>query len=326
MKQIRWGILSTGTIARTFVEGLRELPDAAVVAVGSRSAESAEAFGARYSIPRRHASYEALAADPDVDVIYIGTPHTLHAENTRLCLEAGKAVLCEKPFTINAAEARSIVELARARGLFLMEAMWTRFRPHMVALRQALADGAIGEPRLVRAELCFRAEFDPAHRLFNPELGGGALLDVGVYPIAFAHMVFGAPERIVSMPHLGDTGVDEQMAAILGYSGGRMAVCTAATRTHAAPAVVIGGTAGWIEISSPWWPTSSLTLRRPDGSSAPIPFEERGNGYQYQAAEVHACLRAGATESATMPLDESIRIMETLDAVRAQWGLRYPME
>lgn len=326
MEKIRWGILSTGGIAAKFVEGLRELPDAEVVAVGSRTAASADAFAERYGIPRRHASYEALAADPAVDVVYIGTPHPLHAGNTMLCLEAGKPVLCEKPFAINAGEARAMAALARERGLFLMEAMWTRFRPHMVELRRLLAAGAIGEPRLVRAELCFRAPFDPAHRLFSPELGGGALLDVGVYPISFAHMVFGAPERIVSMADFGATGVDEQMAVTLGYPGGRLAVCVAATRTATAPAARVAGTEGQIDIPSPWWPPSALVLRRPDGSEERIEPPAAGNGYQYQAAEVHACLRAGRTESATMPLAESIAILETLDAVRAQWGLKYPME
>lgn len=326
MEKIRWGILSTARIADKFVEGLRALPDAEVVAVGSRTREAAEAFGARHDIPRRYASYEALAADPGVDVVYIGTPHSLHAANTMLCLDAGKAVLCEKPFAINAGEVRAMAALARERGLFLMEAMWTRFRPHMVELRRLLAAGAIGEPRLLRGEFCFRAPFDPAHRLFNPELGGGALLDVGTYPISFAHMVFGSPERIVSMAHLGETGVDEEAAVTLGYPGGRIAVCIAATRTPMRTTAVVAGTEGQIEIVSPWFPPSALILRRPDGREERIEVPETGNGYNQQAAEVHACLRAGRIESETMPLAESIAIMATLDAARAQWGLRYPME
>jgi predicted dehydrogenase len=326
MEKIRWGILSTGSIAATFVRGLRELPEAVIVAVGSRTATSAEAFGARFDIPHRHASYEALAADPDVDVIYVGTPHNLHAANTMLCLEAGKAVLCEKPFAINAVEARAMVGLARERGLFLMEAMWTRFRPHMVALRRAIADGTIGEVRMLRAELCFRASFDPEQRLFNPALGGGALLDVGVYPIALAHMVFGAPERISSLATIGASGVDEQMTAVLGYAGGQLAICSAATRTATPASALLAGTEGWIEISSPWLPPAALTLRRRDGAADSLPFTEVGNGYQYQAAEVHACLRAGRIESETMPHTESIAIMTTMDSIRDQWGLRYPME
>ena len=327
MSKIRWGILSTGMIAGLFVEGLRDVADAEVAAVGSRTRESAEAFGERYGIPRRHGSYEALAADPDVDVIYIGTPHNLHAANTRTCLEAGKAVLCEKPFALNAEQARGMVALARKRGLFLMEAMWTRFRPHMVELRRLLAEGVIGEPRMLHTNFGFRIPFDPKHRLFDPALGGGALLDVGVYPISLAHMVFGTPEAVVSLAALGETGVDEQMSAVLRFSGGRLAVCSAATRTKLPLTATISGTEGQIELPpAPWSGDSQLLLRRPDGSEEPIAITHVGNGYNYQVEEVHACLRAGRGESAIMSLDESIAIMANLDAIRAPWGLRYPGE
>ncbi|HMQ31408.1 MAG TPA: Gfo/Idh/MocA family oxidoreductase [Chloroflexaceae bacterium] len=326
MEPIRWGILSTGGIAAAFVRGLRQLPDAAVAAVGSRTAAAAEAFGAEHGIPRRHGSYEALAADPEVDVIYVATPHNLHAANVRLCLEAGKAVLCEKPFTVNAAEAAAVVALARERGLFLMEAMWTRFRPHMVELRRMLAAGAIGEPRLVRADYGFRSPFNPGHRLFARELAGGALLDVGVYPVSFVHMVLGAPEQVVSAAHLGETGVDEQMAAILSYPGGRQAVVTAATRTLSPRGAVVAGTEGYITIENPWYPPSAMTLHRPEQEPLRVELPPGDGGLSVQAAEVHRCLRAGLTESATMPLDESVAVMTTLDRIRAPWGLRYPGE
>lgn len=326
MDQIRWGILSTGGIAATFVRGLRDLPDAAVVAVGSRTQAAAEAFGDEHGIARRHGSYAALAADPAVDVIYIGTPHNLHAENMRLCLEAGKAVLCEKPFTVNAAEAAAAVALARERRLFLMEAMWARFRPHMVELRRLLAEGVIGEPRMVRANFGFRRPLDPAHRLFAPELAGGALLDVGVYATSFVHMVFGAPEGVVSAAHLGETGVDEQMAAILSYPGGRLAVITSATRTNSPRTAMVAGTEGYITIENPWYPPSALTLQKEGQEPVRIEPPHTGNGYAYQAAEVHRCLREGLLESPIMPLDESVAIMATLDRIRAPWGLRYPGE
>src|SRR5215216_7626821 len=199
MTKTRWGILGTGNIASQFARGLVALDDAELVAVGSRTAESAEAFGERFSAPRRHASYAALASDPDVDAIYIATPHPLHHDNTIMGLEAGKAVLCEKPFAINAGQAQAMIATARERGVFLMEAMWTRFLPHMVRLRELLAAGAIGEVRMLQADFGFRTSFNPQSRLFDPALGGGALLDVGVYTISFAQMILGEPDRVTGL-------------------------------------------------------------------------------------------------------------------------------
>ena len=215
MEKIRWGILSTGNIARQFAHGLAALDDAELVAVGSRSAASADQFGNEFNVANRHASYEALANDPAVDAIYVATPHTLHAANTLLCLRAGKAVLCEKPFAINAAETAAMIAEARTRGLFLMEAMWTRFLPHMVRIRALIHAGAIGDVRMLNSTFGFRTEFDPKGRLFDPALGGGALLDVGIYPVSFASMVFGTPTFITSHATIGATGVDEQVAMIL---------------------------------------------------------------------------------------------------------------
>lgn len=327
MEPIRWGILSTGRIAGEFVEGLRALPDAQVAAVGARDRAAAEAFGERYGIPRRHGSYADLAADPAVDVIYVATPHSLHAEHTLLCLGAGKPVLCEKPMAVGLAEVRAMVDAARARGLFLMEALWTRFLPHMVELRRLLAAGAVGEVRMVRASLCFRAPFDPAGRLFDPALAGGALLDVGVYPVSLAHMLLGAPAAVVSAAHLGPTGVDEQMSAILSYPSGAMALAQAAIRTPGQNDALVAGDGGQIRISEGWWtPRGQLTLVGPDGVARPVPVELTGNGYNYEAAEVQRCLRAGLAESPVVPLDESLAIAATLDRIRAQWGLRYPNE
>ncbi len=228
---IRWGILGTGGIARKFATGLQALDDAALVAVGSRSAETADRFADQFGAPRRHASYAALAADPEVDAIYVATPHSLHQENSLLCLEAGKPVLVEKPFTINAQEARALIDAARARRVFLMEAMWTRYIPLMVEVRRLLAEGAIGEVRMVAADFGYRTRYDPASRAFDPALGGGGLLDVGVYPISLASMIFGNAARIASLAHLGETGVDEQSAFLLGYEEGQLAVLYTAVRT-----------------------------------------------------------------------------------------------
>jgi predicted dehydrogenase len=326
MNTFRWGILGTGGIAAAFADGLRALDDAALVAVGSRSAAAADAFGERFGVPRRHASYAELASDPEVDAIYVATPHTFHKQNTLLCLEAGKPVLCEKPFAINAAEAAEMIAAARSRGLFLMEAMWTRFLPHIAALRELLAAGAIGEVRQLRADFSFRAEFDPRGRLFDPALGGGGLLDVGIYPISLAWMVLGAPSRIVSMAELGATGVDEQAAMIFGYPGGQLAVLTCGTRTSSPHEGLILGSEGMIRLHEGWWHASSLTLSRSGRPDELIEPPAVGNGYNNEAAEVMRCVREGRLESDVMPLDETLAIIRSLDEVRAQWGLRYPSE
>lgn len=324
--KIRWGILSTGWIANKFAEGLSVLPDAEIVAVGSRAQETADEFGDRFDVDHRHASYKALAEDPDVDVVYIGTPHSLHRESSVLCLEAGKAVLCEKPFAINAVEAQEVIALARHKRLFLMEAMWTRFLPIIVKVRELLAAGAIGEVHMLHADFGFRAEFDPQGRLFNPELGGGALLDVGIYSVSLASMIFGPPARIVSLAHLGQTGVDERAAVILGYDTGQLAVLSTAVRTDTPTEAVLMGSGGHIRIHAPWWHGTALTLSVEGREDEVISLPYEGNGYNIEAAAVMHCLRKGKLESDVMPLDETLAIMQTLDAIRAQWGLKYPME
>ena len=323
---IRWGILSTGRIAKQFAEGLSVLPDAELVAVGSRTQSSADAFGDAFGVARRHASYAALAEDPDVDVIYIGTPHSLHCENSILCLEADKAVLCEKPFAINASEAGDVIALAREKSLFLMEAMWTRFLPIIVQARGLVADGAIGELRMLNADFGFRADFDPKSRLFDPHLGGGALLDVGIYPMSLASMLFGAPTRVTSMAQLGETNVDEQAAIILSYDGGQLAIVSTAIRTDTPVEATLIGTKGRIRIHSPWYYGTALTLSVKDHEDVVMRLPYKGNGYTHEAIEVMRCLQEGKLESDTMPLDETLSIMETMDTIRAQWGLKYPME
>lgn len=323
---IRWGIIGTGKIAREFATGLTVLPQAELVAVGSRTTESASRFADIFGVPHRHASYEALANDPDVDVVYVATPHTLHQENSLLCLGAGKAVLCEKPFTINAAEAEAVIQFAREKKLFLMEAMWTRFIPLVVKLRQLLADGVIGGVQMLVADLGFRADFDPLHRLFNPQLGGGGLLDLGVYPVSLASMIFGPPSRITSVAQLGETGVDEQAAIIFRYDQGQLATLYTSLRTGTPKEIILMGTRGRIKIHSPMFRPNKLTLSLDGQEDHVIEMPLEGNGYNYEATEVMRCLQVGKLESDTMPLDETLAIMETMDQIRAQWGLKYPRE
>ena len=326
MGKIRWGIIGTGAIAHKFATGLSACADAELSAVGSRKQETAEKFASEFHIPRRHASYESLASDPEVDAVYIATPHPMHKENSMRFLEAGKAVLCEKPFTINAKGAREVIRLARKKKVFLMEAMWSRFLPVQVKVRELLAAGAVGEVRMVQSDFGFRTEVNPKGRLFDPELGGGAMLDVGVYNLSLASMIFGPPRDVKALAHLGETGVDEQAAVILGYEGGRLAVSTTAVRTQTAHEAVIFGTTGWIRIDKPWWRSNGLTLTVYGKGDTHIETPMTSNGYNYEAEEVMSCLRAGRLESAVMPLDETLSIMKTMDRIRAQWGLVYPME
>jgi predicted dehydrogenase len=323
---IRWGIIGTGSIAKQFAQGLRALPDAALVAVGSRTQAGADAFADEFGIPRRHASYAALAADDGLDAIYIATPHPMHKADTLLALRHGKAVLTEKPFTVNAAEAREVIEFAREQRLFLMEAMWTRFIPAMVRVRELLAQGVIGEPHLLTADFGFRTGLNPEGRLFNPALAGGALLDVGVYCLSLASMIFGKVDRITSMAHLGETGVDERAAMILGYAGGQLALLSTAIRTQTPMEAVLSGSEGQIRIPPMFWKPARLSLTVYGKEQTEIEMPLVGNGYHYQAAEVARCLPAGQAESQVMPLDETLSIVEMMDTIRAQWGLKYPME
>jgi predicted dehydrogenase len=324
-KKIRWGIFGTGRIAGKFAEGLAVLPDAELVAVGSRTQAAADDFAKRFNVPRRHASYAALAAEDAVDALYVGTPHSLHAENALMGLDAGKAVLCEKPFAINAYEAGEMIKRARAKKLLLMEAMWTRFLPPMVRLREILAAGTIGEVKTLFADFGFRRQTMEG-RLFDLALGGGALLDVGIYPVSLASMLFGAPSQITGLADLGEKGVDGQCGILLGHAGGKLAVLHSAVRVNTPQAACICGTLGRINLHTGWWKGAAMTLQLDAGGEEFLEFPFTGNGYQFEAIEFMECLRAGRTESAVMPLDETLTIMRTLDTLRAQWGLKYPME
>jgi len=235
-----WGLIGTGGIAETFAADLMFTDSGRPVAVGSRHMHSADRFADEFDIPNRHGSYEALVADPDVDVVYVATPHPMHHANALLALRAGKPVLVEKAFTMNAAEAQELVATARAEGLFLMEAMWTRFLPHIAEIRRLLAEGALGDIVTVTADHGQWFAKDPEFRLFAPELGGGALLDLGVYPVSFASMVLGKPDRIVTLIDPAFTGVDGQTSMLFGYASGAQAVltCTSSAQSPTRGAIV----------------------------------------------------------------------------------------
>jgi predicted dehydrogenase len=315
---VRWGILGTGGIAGSFASDLR-LSDAGVaVAVGSRSRAAADRFADNYGIANRHDSYESLVADADVDVIYVATPHPMHRDNAILALQAGKHVLVEKPFTMNAAEARDVVAVARERGLFAMEAMWTRFLPHVGVIREWLGKGLLGDIVTVTADHGQWFAEDPQFRLFAPELGGGALLDLGVYPVSFASMVLGTPSRIVSISDPAFTGVDAQTSMLFGYASGAQAVLTCTLRAKSPTRAAIVGTDARIEVDGDFYAPACVTLIPREGDPVLVESRHEGRGLRHQADEVARRLAAGELESPFMPLDETISIMETMDTVLEQ--------
>jgi predicted dehydrogenase len=328
-QQIRWGILGTGKIARAFATALQDTPDAQLVAVASRTVDSATKFGRDYGVARCHGSYQALADDPGVDVVYIATPHPMHHANALMCLHGGKAVLVEKAFTMNRREAEDIIALARARRLFVMEAMWTRFMPAVAEARRLLADGAIGKPAHVAADFGFTSDAGPDHRLFAPELGGGALLDLGIYPLSLASFFLGAVTGVTAQAELSATGVDLQTAFTLRHAGGGISSCACSLRARTATELTISGERGYIRLHDRFHNTDTISLTLVSGSERSertISLPKRGNGYTHEAEEVGRCLRAGLIESPLMPHAETLAIMGTLDAIRAQIGLRYPAD
>jgi predicted dehydrogenase len=322
----RWGIAGTGGIAARFATDLALLPDAELVAVGSRSQEGADAFADRFGAPNRHAGYAQLAADPEVDVVYVAVPHTGHCDTTLAMIAAGKAVLCEKPFALNAAETVRMVDAATSAGVFLMEAMWVRFLPHLVRLREVIADGRIGEIRSVVVDRGDVLSADPTHRVLAPELGGGVLLDLGIYPVSFISMLLGTPETVAAISTPAVTGVDAQTSAVLGFQGGAHAVFTTTLLARTANTASITGTKGRIDISGSWAVNAPFTLTLLDGTVERFAFEDAGNGLRHQAAEIGRRLAAGETQSPVMPLGETLSIMRTLDRIREQIGLVYPGE
>jgi predicted dehydrogenase len=324
---LRWGILGTGWIASEFTQDLLAV-GMTVAAVGSRSQGSADAFATRFGIAKAHSSYEALAADPDVDAIYISTPHPFHYDNAKLVLNSGKHALVEKAFTLNAAEAREIVALATDRNLVVLEAMWTRWLPHMVRIREIIAAGTLGDVRTVIADHNQRLPSDPGHRILNPDLGGGALLDLGIYPVSFAWDILGKPSSVtaVSTP-AASTGVDRQTAVILGYADGQQAVLHAALDTLGPNRAAVIGTLGRIEIDSVWYtPTAFTVYDEHDGVVEHFDQAVVSRGMQFEAQALERIVASGLLAGDELPPTETVAIMETLDEIRRQIGLVYPAE
>jgi predicted dehydrogenase len=326
IQKIRWGILAPGKISGAFAAALQEAEGVELAAVGSRDLGRARAFADKYGFDRAYGSYAELAADPDVHAVYIGTPHTFHERDTVLCLDNGKHVLCEKPLAINAVQARRMVAAARDNDRLLMEAMWTRFLPSLVHVRKLIDSGTIGAPRTLTADFGFQAADDPAGRLFNPELGGGTLLDLGVYPVSLAHWLFGDPVEIHGAANLGPTGVDDDAGILLRHAGGEMTTAFTSFRVETPRTATIQGTEGWIRLEQPWWGARSITVGLKGREEESQSFDLRGQGYTHMAEAFMDLIREGKRDSDVVPHDQSLAVMETMDALRAGWGQKYPME
>jgi predicted dehydrogenase len=325
-KIIRWGILGTGRIARDFATALREVPDAELVAVASRTLDSATEFAARFGVGHAHGSYQALADDGGVDAIYIATPHAMHHENAIMCLNGGKALLVEKAFTLNRREAQEIADLARERNLFVMEAMWTRFQPAMLEARRLIAQGEIGTVHNLHADFGFPSDAGPEHRLFNPALGGGALLDLGIYPLSMAAFFLGPVRGVRGFGELAPTGVDVQASFVLQHEGGALSACSCSLNSRTPTTMTICGDKGYLRLHGRFHHTERFTIGLNDGSTRDFHFPRIGNGYAHEAVEVGRCLRAGLQQSPDMPLGESVALMGVLDELRAQIGVRYSVD
>jgi len=298
-----------------------------VAAVGSRSQASADAFAAEFGIPTAHSSYQALVADPGIDVVYVTSPNPFHFPHAALALDAGKHVLLEKPFTVTGRAAEELVRSAAEKNLVLLEAMWTRFVPHMVRVREVIAAGMLGEVRTLIADHSQTLPSDPHHRLNDLALAGGALLDLGIYPVSFAVELFGEPREVRALGTKTDTGVDRQTSILLGFSHGQQAVLQCALDTEGPNTASILGTQGWIAIDSVWHDASTFTVFNTEGEvlerfTEPV----NGRGMHYQAVELELLVAAGRTTSDIMPLDQTMTVMKTLDEIRRQIGLEFPSD
>ncbi|NTA83818.1 Gfo/Idh/MocA family oxidoreductase [Agrobacterium tumefaciens] len=324
-KTLRWGILATGGIAGLFARDLIS-SQLSVAAVGSRSLDKATAFAERFNIPKAHGSYEELVKDPDVDIIYVATPHPYHVEAALLALDAGKHILVEKPFTLNADEAKRIVDRASEKNLVVLEAMWTRFLPHMKRIHEIIDAGTLGELRSVSAEHRQFLPTDPAHRINALELGGGALLDLGIYPISFAFDILGAPTSITAKARFKETGADAEVATVMQHKGGAISTTVSSLDCAGPNVAVIYGSKARIEIAATWYiPTTFKVIDYQANVVEEFSETVPSRGMQFQAIEMETLIRTGTASKRMAPAD-SIAIMETLDLIREQIGLIYPSE
>lgn len=323
-KTIKWGIIGTGYIAQKFAEGLTVVNNSKLQAVGSRNIETARKFGEKYNIPNVYGSYEELASDPDVDVVYVATPHNLHLSNTLMCLENGKHVLCEKPFAVNGVQVRKMIEKAKEKNLFLMEAMWSRFIPNVLKAKELITNGTIGEVKFLKSDFGVNFPFDPNHRIFSRELIGGSLMDIGIYPVFLSLFLLGKPKKINATAGIGSTLVDNTCSMGFSYDKDLVSVLYSTSIAKTDVTSEIHGTKGKI-IFDEWWFTP-VPMHHIDehGNKHSYNFDFKGNGYNYEAEEVVNCLLQGKKQSDKMSWEDSLLLIDTLDEIRKQCGIVYP--
>jgi len=321
-----WGIIGLGKIARKFADALSVVPDAQLQAVASRSAEKARQFGEEYGVPHHYGAYADMVHCPDLHAVYVATPHALHHQNTLMFLRNAIPVLCEKPFAMNGRQVAEMIAAAHQHHTFLMEALWTRFLPTTQRALEIIQAGQLGDLFAVKADFGFAAPFEPEKRLFNPDLGGGALLDIGIYPVFLAQLLLGSPDDIVAHAHLGATRVDEDLGAVFSYRNGQTAHLHASFRYHTKTEAFIYGSKGTIHLHTRWHEPTTMSLLLKDERPQHLTFEYPGNGYDYEIREVMRCVREGQTEHPDLPLQFSRDLMATLDRIRQIVGLKYPGE
>lgn len=326
---IRWGILGCGKIARKFADDLKLIKDAELVAIGAREQVTADTFAKDFPVRYTHSSYESLVQNPEVDVIYIATPHAFHHEHALLCLKYKKAVLCEKAFAMNLRQAKEMTDFAKVQRVFIMEAFWTKFLPHYQLVKQLIANGKVGTINYIRGEFGFIPKAPVASRLFDPQLGGGSLYDIGVYPVFLAIDILGRPDTIDASMTRASTGIDEQCAIRFNYKDGAIAQLFSSLSANLGGGADIAGDKGRIHFVNQFHkPLTTLEFYSDTVDNKEIiPFDKgEGYGYEYEARHVTACLQKGLTESPVLTHAQTLLLMETLDRIREKAGINYPMD
>jgi len=327
MEKIRWGIIGTGKIAHTFAEALAGTEDAELLAVASRTQEKAQAFADKFGFAKAYGSYRELAEDSEVDVVYIATPMASHYGDAKLCISGGRNVLCEKSLALNTAQTEDILAYAKEKGVFFMEAMWMKCRPVFLKVIEWINSGKIGEPRCIKADFSNYIPYDENDRLYRPDCGGGALLDLGVYPLTFADAIFGTPDEIITTAQISGDGVDVNNSIIMKYSGGRYVSADNGFQLQLSNNALVSGTEGFITMGNWFHCTSEATLFNSRHEKVEkFVCEPEINGYEYEIREVHRCLRQGLKESPMVPHADTVRVMKLMDECRRQWGMKFPEE
>ncbi len=323
-KKLKWGILGTGIIAKLFAAGLKDVDNIELYAVGSRKTETAEIFAEEFNVSRAYCSYEEVVNDPEVDVIYVATPHNLHFENTIMALDNGKHVLCEKPFGINGKEVRLMIAKAEEKNLFLMEAMWSRFLPNILKAKEIIDSGKIGKIKLITSYFGLRSEHTSEQRHFNKVLGGGSLLDIGIYPVFLSLFVLGKPKSFIATAGIGPTGVDSTLSMTFKYDNDVLSILFSTLIADPDTVSEIHGEKGKIIFDKWWFTPVKFKVVDSSGNETEFPSEHKGNGYNYEAEEAVKCIREGKIQSSLMSWTESLQLIDMLDAIRKECGIFYP--